>query len=249
MNDSAGARLQEGMDTLQAYAWLFRSQVLASGIIPQVALVMGTCLGGQAYHPIMQDFVFQNRSTGFLGIAGPVFVKEQLGEQIDLKTLCGVEAHAVKSGQTHLVTEDDKDALDKTNDLLAFLPQNNRENPPRTESSDDPERLSSVLIDIVPGEANVAFDMKRVIREIVDDGYFFELLRDHAKCVITGFARFGGRPAGIVASQRRRGHHLRCRRQDRPFRPFLRPLWHTCYHPARHFWVYDRVGRGLEGYA
>jgi acetyl-CoA carboxylase carboxyltransferase component len=201
MNDSAGARLQEGMDTLQAYAWLFRSQILASGIIPQVALVMGTCLGGQAYHPIMQDFVFQNRNTGFLGIAGPAFVKEQLGEDIDLRTLCGVEAHAVKSGQTHVVTEDDKDALDKARELLAFLPQNNREKPPMVEGKDDPERACPALLEIVPDEANVAFDMHKVIREVVDDGHFFELLRDYARCAIIGFARFNGRVAGVVASQ------------------------------------------------
>ena len=98
MNDSGGARLQEGMDTLQSYAWLFKSQIQASGIIPQIALLMGPCLGGQAYHPVMQDFVFQCRETGRMGIAGPAFVKTQTGEDIDLDTLCGVEAHAVKSG-------------------------------------------------------------------------------------------------------------------------------------------------------
>ena len=201
MNDSAGARLQEGMDTLQAYAWLFRAQILASGIVPQIALVMGTCLGGQAYHPIMQDFVFQNRKTGFMGIAGPAFVKTQLGENIDLQTLCGVEAHAVKSGQTHLVVEDDKDALDKARELLQFLPQNNREQPARIQSQDDPERTSPQILDIVPEKSNQGFDMRRVIGEIVDDGYFFELLGYFATSVIIGFARFSGRSTGIVASQ------------------------------------------------
>jgi len=201
MNDSGGARLQEGMDTLQSYGWLFRSQILASGIIPQIALLMGPCLGGQAYHPVMQDFVFQCRKTGFMGIAGPAFVKTQLGEEIDLETLSGVEAHAVKSGQTHLVVEDDKDCLDKAKELLSFLPSNNEEDPPRRETRDDPERTDPALDALVPEEPHLPFDMHDVIVKIVDDGYFFELMKDFAPNVIIGFARFGGRPAGLVASQ------------------------------------------------
>ncbi|MEW6033805.1 MAG: acyl-CoA carboxylase subunit beta [Chloroflexota bacterium] len=201
MNDSAGARLQEGMDTLEAYAWLFRAQILASGIIPQIALLMGNCLGGQAYHPVMQDFVFQNRKTGFMGIAGPAFVKTQLGEEVGLETLCGWEAHAVKSGQTHLVVEDDRDALDKAKELLGFLPQNNKEHPPVVSSKDPPGRTSPSLLDIVPEQPSVPFDMLKVIREVVDDGRFFELLKDYARSVVIGFGRFAGRSAGIVASQ------------------------------------------------
>jgi acetyl-CoA carboxylase carboxyltransferase component len=201
MNDSGGARLQEGMDALESYAWLFRSQILASGIIPQIALLMGPCLGGQAYHPIMQDFVIQCRKTGFMGIAGPAFVKTQIGEEIDLETLCGVPAHAEKSGQTHLVVEDDKDCLDKTKELLSFLPSNNREKPPRVETEDNPEREDEELNTLVPEEPYKAYDMHQVILRIVDNGYFFELMKDYAKSVIIGFARFGGRPTGIVASQ------------------------------------------------
>ena len=108
MNDSGGARLQEGMDTLECYGWLFTSQILASGIVPQIALLMGPCLGGQAYHPIMQDFLIQCKKTGFMGIAGPAFVKTQTGEEIDLETLCGHRAQAGKAGQTHFVADDDK---------------------------------------------------------------------------------------------------------------------------------------------
>jgi len=201
MNDSGGARLQEGMDTLQCYAWLFRSQILASGIVPQIALLMGPCLGGQAYHPVMQDFVFQCRKTGFMGIAGPAFVKTQLGEDIDLETLCGVEAHAVKSGQTHLVVEDDKDCLDKAKELLSFLPSNNREKPPRQETRDDPARIDLELDTLVPEESFIPYDMHGIILRIVDDGHLFELMKDFAPNVITGFARFDGRPAGLVASQ------------------------------------------------
>ena len=201
MNDSGGARLQEGMDTLQAYAWLFRSQILASGIIPQIALLMGPCLGGQAYHPIMQDFIFQTRKTGFMGIAGPAFVKTQTGVEISLEELCGVKAHAYKTGQTHYVAEDDKDCLDQAKELLAFLPSNNRERPTRKSPSDDPDRLIPELDTLVPETPSKPFDMHKVIARIVDDGFFFETQKNHATNVIVGFARFHGRPAGIVASQ------------------------------------------------
>lgn len=201
MNDSGGARLQEGIDTLQCYAWLFRSQILASGIIPQIALLMGPCLGGQAYHPIMQDFVFQTRQTGFMGIAGPAFVKTQTGVEISLEELCGVKAHAYKTGQTHLVVEDDKDCLDKTKELLAFLPSHNKEKPPRLETPDDPERIIPELDTLVPERPSKPFDMHQVIEKIVDDGYFFELFKYYATNVIIGFARFNGRTAGVVASQ------------------------------------------------
>jgi len=201
MNDSGGARLQEGMDTLEAYAWLFRSQILASGIIPQIALLMGPCLGGQAYHPVMQDFVFQCRKTGFMGIAGPAFVKTQLGEEITLEELCGVQAHAVKTGQTHVVAEDDKDCLDKTKELLSYLPQNNKEKPPRVDTGDEAERLIPELDGLVPEEAHEPYDMHDVLLKIVDNGVFFEILKDFAQNVIVGFARINGRSAGIVASQ------------------------------------------------
>ncbi len=201
MNDSGGARLQEGMDTLEAYAWLFRSQNLASGIIPQIALLMGPCLGGQAYHPVMQDFVFQCRKTGFMGIAGPAFVKTQLGIDIDLETLCGIEAHAVKSGCTHVVVEDDRDCLDKAKELLNFLPQNNREKPARLECTDDPNRPAPELDGLVPEHSLMPYDMHDIIYRIVDNGYFFEIMKDFAKNVIIGFARFNGRATGVVASQ------------------------------------------------
>lgn len=201
MNDSGGARLQEGIDTLQAYAWLFKAQNLASGIIPQIATLMGPCMGGQAYHPVMQDFVFQCRNTGFMGIAGPPFVKTQLGIDIDLPTLSGWQAHAVKSGCTHVVVEDDKDCMDKVKELLAFLPSNNREKAPRIECTDDPMRLVPELDEVMPESRNMPYDMHDVILKIVDNGYFFEIHTEFAKNVIVGFGRFNGRTAGVVASQ------------------------------------------------
>jgi len=201
MNDSGGARLQEGMDTLEAYGWTFRSQILASGIIPQIALLMGPCLGGQAYHPVMQDFLIQCKDTGFMGIAGPAFVETQLGEKITLQELSGYKAHAVKSGCTHVVADDDKDALDKCKTLLSFLPSNNQEKPPRQETKDDPERVVPELDTIIPDRTSQPYDMKKVIKTIVDDGDFFETQELYAASVITGFARFNGRPVGIFANQ------------------------------------------------
>ncbi len=201
MNDSGGARLHEGMDTLQSYAWLFRSQILASGIIPQIALLMGPCLGGQAYHPIMQDFVLQTRKTGYMGIAGPAFVKTQTGVEISLEELCSFKAHAYKTGQTHVVAEDDRDCLDKTKELLSFFPSNNNEKPPRISCSDDPEREIPEFDNLVPVKTSKPFDMHTIITRVVDDGYFFEILKYHATNMIIGFGRFNGRPAGIVASQ------------------------------------------------
>jgi acetyl-CoA carboxylase carboxyltransferase component len=202
MNDSGGARLQEGMDTLEAYGWLFRAQILASGIVPQISLLMGPCLGGQAYHPVMQDFLIQCRHTGFMGIAGPAFVKTQIGEEISLEELSGWQAHAVKSGQTHIVAENDQEALDACKQLLSFLPSNNKEkSPPRIETEDKPDRTVPELDTIIPDHPNQAFDMLKVITSVVDDGYFFELLGYYAQNCIIGFARFDGRPAGIVANR------------------------------------------------
>jgi len=201
MNDSGGARLHEGMDTLEAYGMLFHAQIRASGIIPQIALLMGPCLGGQAYHPIMQDFLIQCRNTGYMGIAGPAIVKAQLGEEITLEELSGWQAHAVKSGQTHIVAEDDKDAIDKTKELLSLLPSNNLERSPVIECTDDPERVVPELDTIIPDRPARPYDMYKIIRAITDDGYFYEILKDHAKSVITGFARFNGRPVGIWSNQ------------------------------------------------
>ncbi len=201
MNDSGGARLQEGMDTLEIYGQLFRAQIQASGVVPQIALLMGPCLGGQAYHPVMQDFLIQTKLTGFMGIAGPAFVKTQLGEEISLQELSGWKAHAVKSGQTHIVAEDDKDALDKAKELLSFFPSNNNQKPPRIETNDDPQRIIPELNTIIPDQPTQPYDMYKVIKSIVDDGYFFEIMKDHARSVITGFARFNGRPVGMWANQ------------------------------------------------
>ena len=201
MNDSGGLRMQEGMDALEAYGWLFNAQNQASGIIPQISLLLGPCLGGQAYHPVMQDFVIQVKNTGFLGIAGPAFVEAQTGQKISLEELCGINAQAIKAGQTHVVAEDDKDCLDKCKELLAFLPSNNMESPPRIDTKDSADREVGDVLDIIPDEPFRVFDMLKVIKRVVDDDYFFETLSRHATNMITGFARFNGRAVGVVANQ------------------------------------------------
>jgi len=201
MNDSAGARLQEGMDTSESYGWTFRSQILASGIIPQVSLLMGPCLGGQAYHPVMMDFVIQTRKTGFMGIAGPAFVKTQTGEEISLEELSGWKSHAVKSGQTHIVAEDDKDCLDKCRELLSFFPSNNKENPLRMETKDSPEREVPEFDTVIPDEPTKPYNMYEIIKKVADEGHFVEIFKYYAASAICGFARMNGRPVGIVSNQ------------------------------------------------
>ena len=201
INDSGGARLQEGMDTLESYGWTFRAQILASGIVPQIALLLGPCLGGQAYHPVMNDFLIQSKPTGFMGIAGPAFVKTQTGEEISLDKLSGWEAHAVKSGCTHIVGEDDAHSIELTKQLLSYLPSNNREKPPTTESNDNPDREIPELDDYLPDVAlRVPYNMYPLIDMVVDKETFFEVHKHFAPNVIVGFARFNGRAAGIVSN-------------------------------------------------
>jgi acetyl-CoA carboxylase carboxyltransferase component len=201
MNDSAGARLHEGMDTLEAYGWTFRAQIEASGIIPQISLLLGPCLGGQAYHPVMMDFVIQNRKTGFMGIAGPAFVKTQTGEDITLESLSGWRSHAMKSGQSHVVADSDAACIDRCRELLAFLPSNNQDSAPVEHASDPVDRAVPALQGIIPDHPMKPYDMRKVIAAVTDDGAFFEILPYYATNALCGFVRFGGRPVGLVANQ------------------------------------------------
>ncbi|KUK54413.1 MAG: Propionyl-CoA carboxylase [Desulfotomaculum sp. 46_296] len=201
INDSGGARLQEGMDTLEAYGWTFAAQCRASGIIPQIALLLGPCLGGQAYHPIMNDFLIQSAKTGFLGIAGPAFVKTMTGEEISLEDLSGWEPHAIKAGNTHVVGEDDFECIDMAKKLLSYMPNNNKEKPPVIKVGDDPMREIPELDDFLPDEnLSTPYDMYPLIDMVVDKGSFFEIHKDFAPNLIVGFARFDGRSVGIVAN-------------------------------------------------
>jgi len=204
INDSGGARLQEGMDALESYGWTFHAQILASGVVPQIALLLGPCLGGQAYHPIMNDFLIQSKTTGYLGIAGPAFVKAQTGENITLEKLAGWEAHAIKSGGTHVVGENDKDSIELAKKLLSYLPSNNKEKPQRIETGDDPNRMIPELDEFLPDpNLRTPYDMYPLLDRVVDKGTFYEIHRYFARNLIVGFARFNGMVAGIVANQPR----------------------------------------------
>lgn len=201
MNDSAGARIQEGTDAHRAYGALLHSHIIASGIVPRIALLMGYTLGGQAYQSVVQDIVIQCKHTGFMAAAGPTVIRTLTSEDIDIHELAGWKAHAIKSGQTHLVAEDDREAMDTAREVLALLPSNNREKPPRIPCQDDPERTIPDLESVVPAEPFKPFDMHEIICRITDNGYFLETLKYHAPNLISGFARFNGRTTGIVANQ------------------------------------------------
>jgi acetyl-CoA carboxylase carboxyltransferase component len=201
LNDGAGARIQEGVVALDAYGGIFYRNVQASGVIPQISVILGPCAGGAVYSPAMTDFIFMVRETSHMFITGPDVVKTVTGEEVTLEELGGARSHASKSGVATFVSEDEKQCLDDVKVLLSFLPSNNLEEPPQAVSGDDPERRCTELYDIMPTSPNVPYDMKKVIETVVDDGDFFEYFPNWAKSIVCGFARVGGRPVGIVGNQ------------------------------------------------
>jgi len=198
-HESAGARLQEFLAVSRQYGQLFYLNSIYSGVIPQVSAMLGVVAGGQTYSPGLTDFVFMNR-PGTAFIAGPPLVQAVVGESIDSADLGGAEMHASVSGVCHVLAEDDEDCIDKIKELLSYLPQNNRERPPRLPTSDDPNRTSEHLYQIAAAGAKAPYDMHQVITEIVDEGRFFEIHRDFAPSMTVGFARFNGLSTGIVAN-------------------------------------------------
>lgn len=200
-NDSGGARIQEGVDALSGYGQIFYRNAIASGVIPQISAIMGPCAGGAVYSPAMTDFVFMVKNTSYMFITGPDVIKAVLGEVITQEELGGALAHATKSGVAHFACENEYDAIDKIKKLLSYLPDNNMEDPPYVPTQDDPKRTSPLLDSIIPDNPMGAYDMKDVIREIVDDGEFFEVHELYAQNIIVGFARLGGHSIGIIANQ------------------------------------------------
>jgi acetyl-CoA carboxylase carboxyltransferase component len=200
LNDGAGARIQEGVVSLHSYGGIFRRNVAASGIVPQISVILGPCAGGAVYSPAMTDFIFMVKDTSHMFITGPDVVKTVTGEDVTLEQLGGAMTHASKSGVTHFVAPDEQSCLDDVRYLLSFLPSNNRELPPRL-PSDDPERWCEELRSILPTSPNQPYDMKQVITHIVDDGDFFEVSANFAGSIVCGFARLDGRPVGIVGNQ------------------------------------------------
>src|SRR5579884_924520 len=203
INDSGGARIQEGVVSLAGYAEIFWRNVQLSGVVPQISLVMGPCAGGAVYSPAMTDFVLMVEGSSYMFITGPDVVKTVTGEEVTFEELGGADAHAVKSGVAHLTAADEESALDDARYLLSFLPQNNREPGPFDPPDDPVDRESPELDDLIPDEATKPYDMKRVIEAVVDDGSFLELQPRYAENIVVGFARLGGHSVGIVANQPR----------------------------------------------
>ncbi|HVM40601.1 MAG TPA: acyl-CoA carboxylase subunit beta [Acidimicrobiia bacterium] len=201
LNDGAGARIQEGVVSLAMYGGIFHRNVQASGVIPQISVIMGPCAGGAVYSPAMTDFIFMVKGTSHMFITGPDVVKTVTGEDVTMEELGGAMSHASKSGVAHFVFDDEETTLQNVRYLLSFFPQNNLEDPPHYEPDDDPERSCDGLIDLMPDASNKPYDMKKVIAEVVDDGEFFEVQPHWAMNIVCGFARVDGHPVGIVGNQ------------------------------------------------
>jgi len=200
LNASAGARIQEGMDNVYGITEVFHQNALNSGVIPQITAIMGTCSGGAAYSAALCDFVVQVEKISYLFLTGPAVIKEVTGEEVTFEDLGGARMHSRVSGVTHLTAKDDKECLDHVRRLLDYLPQNNSEAPARRECKDPEDRKVPELIDMVPIKPSKTYDMKKVIRTIVDEGDFFEIHKDFARNIVVGFARIAGRVTGIVAN-------------------------------------------------
>jgi propionyl-CoA carboxylase beta chain len=201
INDSGGARIQEGVVSLGAYGDVFVRNVQCSGVIPQISLIMGPCAGGAVYSPAMTDFIFMVKETSHMFITGPDVVKTVTGEEPTFEELGGAMSHSSKSGVAHFAAEDEDTCIEDTRYLFSFLPQNNLEIPPRVMPTDDPLRQDPELDTVVPDSPNKPYDMRVVIRHIVDDGEFFEVHEHYAMNIVCGFARLNGYAVGIVGNQ------------------------------------------------
>ena len=201
LNDSGGARIQEGVDSLAGYADIFLRNTLASGVIPQISAILGPCAGGAVYSPAITDFTIMVEKSSYMFVTGPDVIKTVMHEEVTKEELGGPMTHNSVSGVAHFVTQDDPDCLALVRELLSFMPQNNRDDPPRVESQDPPDRRDEALDQLVPVESDRPYDMKEIIHRVVDDGYFLEVQEHLAKNLAVGFARLGGQSVGIVANQ------------------------------------------------
>jgi len=203
LNDSAGARIQEGVDSLAGFAEIFRRNQEASGVVPQISCIMGPCAGGAVYSPSITDFIFMVKDTSHMYITGPGVTKTVTGEEVTHEELGGAMTHASQTGVAQFAAGDEEQALDQVRRLLSYLPQNNVEDPPRVEPWDEPDRTDEELRKIVPPHPEKPYDMTDVIGSVVDEGSFFEVASNFAKEVVVGYARLDGRSVGIVANQPR----------------------------------------------
>ena len=201
LNDSGGARIQEGVRSLAGYAEIFQRNILASGVIPQLSGIFGPCAGGSVYSPALTDFILMTEGTSYMFLTGPTVVKSVTGEDISTENLGGASVHASKSGVTHFVAKSDEEGILMLRKLLSFMPSNNLEEAPIISCDDPIDRLEESLNEIIPDDPNKAYDMMEVIKTVVDNGEMVEVHSSYAKNLIVGFARFNGRPVGIVANQ------------------------------------------------
>ena len=201
INDSGGARIQEGVVSLGAYGDVFVRNVQCSGVIPQISLIMGPCAGGAVYSPAMTDFIFMVKETSHMFITGPDVIKTVTGEEVDFESLGGAMTHNTKSGVAHFAADDEESCLEDVRFFMSFLPQNNLETAPHMDSGDDPDRQDPDLDTLVPDNPNKPYDMREVVSRIVDDGEFFEVHEHFARNIIVGFSRLGGHSVGIVGNQ------------------------------------------------
>jgi propionyl-CoA carboxylase beta chain len=201
LNDSGGARIQEGVVSLGAYGDVFLRNVRCSGVIPQISAIMGPCAGGAVYSPAITDFIFMVKETSHMFITGPEVIKTVTGEAVGFEELGGAMSHASKSGVAHFASDDEDTCLEDIRYLLSFLPQNNLESPPRVEPGDDPGRMDAKLDHVVPDNPNKPYDMRDVIRYVVDDGEFYEVHEHYARNIVCGFSRLDGFAIGVVGNQ------------------------------------------------
>jgi len=201
LNDSGGARIQEGVASLAGYADIFLRNTLASGVVPQISAIMGPCAGGAVYSPALTDFVFMVEETSYMFVTGPDVIRTVTGEEVTKEALGGAGTHSVTSGVAHFSAADDEACLLMIRELLSFLPSNNLGDPPRSPGADPPDRTEDRLNSLVPPDPAQPYDVRDVIHAVVDDGYFFEVHERYAPNLVVGFARLGGRPVGIVANQ------------------------------------------------
>jgi len=201
INDSGGARIQEGIDSLGGYGEIFRRNVIASGMVPQISMVLGPCAGGAVYSPALTDFVVMVREQSYMFLTGPKVVKTVTFEEVDQETLGGADVHGRTTGVAHMVYKADEEAISGVRQLLNYLPQSYLESPPYIDTGDPIERDVSVLDSIIPASSKQVYNVKKVIQEIVDRGSFFEIQKNWARNVVVGFARLGGHSVGLIANQ------------------------------------------------
>jgi propionyl-CoA carboxylase beta chain len=234
--DAGGARIQEGVDSLAGYADIFLENVMASGVIPQISVIMGPCAGGDVYSPAMTDFIFMVKDTSYMFVTGPDVVRTVTNEVVTAEELGGARVHAAKSGVAEGAFENDLEALTQVRRLVDFLPSSNRQPAPERQSFDDPYRAEPSLDSLIPSDPGKPYDIKELILKIVDEADFFEISSEWARNIVCGLARMDGTSVGVVANQPQvlaGVLDIDSQPQGRPLRAVLRRLQHPDHHPGR----------------